>query len=280
MGLSFKQSVNEYLRRFRFYLSASNSFLFIGFYKYFYKPSKGSLKEFLDHYSKSKRNKLKVVQIGANDGITNDPIHKFIKRDHWQGVLLEPQSYVYENFLKKIYRKNPGIHTLNAAIGPKDTEQTIYKLGFCNMRWATGLSSFLKENVEKAFSSGMVAQKCAKYQIEIPDDPEKQIIAEKVAVISPRTLMERYDLDKIDLLQIDVEGFDFEVIKIFDIAHTQPKAIIFEHSHLNKADRQACQELLETNHYAVKAYGANTLAMKKPLNEFESFLNWWKKPAS
>ena len=69
----------------RFNMSASNNPLFIGFYRNFYNPKKGSLSDFLSQYSKSKPGNFTVVQIGANDGITHDPIHKFIKRDDWKG---------------------------------------------------------------------------------------------------------------------------------------------------------------------------------------------------
>jgi VIT1/CCC1 family predicted Fe2+/Mn2+ transporter len=53
----------------RFNLSASNNPLFIGFYRNFYNPKKGSLSDFLSQYSKSKPGNFTVVQIGANDGI-------------------------------------------------------------------------------------------------------------------------------------------------------------------------------------------------------------------
>ena len=121
----FKSIINATFKRLRFNLSANNNALFLAYYTYIYKPEKNSLNEFLDEYSRSMVGKLTVIQIGANDGITHDPIHKFIKRDAWKGVLLEPQSYVYENLLKKIYAKNPGIHPLCAAIGPEDGTQKL-----------------------------------------------------------------------------------------------------------------------------------------------------------
>ncbi|WP_332912088.1 FkbM family methyltransferase [Algoriphagus boritolerans] len=103
---------------------------FLGFYRYLYSPKKGSLSEFLSTYSLSKKGDFTVIQIGANDGISNDPIHKFIKRDNWKGVLLEPQNFVFTEFTQKIYSKNTGITVLNAAIGPEDGTLPMYKIGF------------------------------------------------------------------------------------------------------------------------------------------------------
>lgn len=265
-----KSYIKSRTQKLRFSLSAHDNPFFIGYYTHFYRPEKGSLNEFLDEYSRSRKGDFYVIQIGANDGITHDPIHKFIKRDRWKGVLLEPQSYVYENFLKKIYALNKGITPLCAAIGPEDGSMPLYKIGFSNMRWATGLASFQKENVEKAFSTGLVKSQCKKYQIQIPDSSE-WIIAEEVSVISPETLLKKYGISNIDLLQIDAEGYDFEVIKIFKIGQLKPRAIIFEHTHLSNDDRASCLVHLETNGYKVAHFGPNTLAMLPPLEDFQKF---------
>jgi FkbM family methyltransferase len=257
----------------RFNLSASNNPLFLGFYRNFYNPKKGSLSDFLSQYSKSKPGNFTVVQIGANDGITHDPIHKFIKRDDWKGVLLEPQPDVFHEFLTKIYAKNKGITPLCAAIGEKDGTQPIYKVGFSTMRWATGLASFSKEKIEQAFEDGIVASNCKRFGIEIPADQSQWISQEEVQVIAPATLIQTYGLNHIDLLQIDAEGYDLEVVRIFDIPTTRPQAIIFENVGLNAADYAACLQLLEEQNYQLKKFGPNTLALQKPLGQFASFFN-------
>ena len=65
--------------------------LFNLYYRYFYKP-KDVLSSFLNNLSKSKKGKIFFIQIGANDGQWNDPIYKFIRRDRWSGILIEPQK--------------------------------------------------------------------------------------------------------------------------------------------------------------------------------------------
>ena len=268
---SLKRNLQQRWKMVRFNLSASNNHLFVGFYRNFYNPKKGSLSDFLSQYSKSKSGNFTVVQIGANDGITHDPIHKFIKRDDWKGVLLEPQPDVFHEFLTKIYAKNKGIHPLCAAIGEKDGTQPIYKVGFSSMRWATGLASFSKEKIEQAFEDGIVASNCRRFGIEIPAEQSQWISQENVQVIAPATLIQTYNLQHIDLLQIDAEGYDLEVIRIFDIPKTRPQAIIFENVGLNAADYAACLQLLEEQNFQLKKFGPNTLALQKPLGEFASF---------
>jgi len=268
---SIKRAYRKFYKSLRFNLSANDNPIFIGFYKYLYKPSKGSLSEFLDIYSKSRKGNFTVVQIGANDGMTHDPIHKFIKRDRWRGVLLEPQKYVYDTFLKRVYQKNKEIHPLHAAIGVEDGTTHLYKIGFSDMRWATGLASFDRAQIQKAFDSGLVAHRCKKHEIEIPKEEAKRIVAESIRVISADSLLQQYKIGQIDLLQIDTEGFDYQVIQFFNITNNQPKAIIFENVHLSKTDKAACYELLKDNDYAVKEYGSNTLAMRQPSDTFTRF---------
>ncbi|MCH7400147.1 FkbM family methyltransferase [Belliella sp. DSM 107340] len=272
--LSLKRKLQSQWKSIRFNLSASNNLLFLGFYKYLYHPKEGSLSGFLNEYSLSKKNSgFTVIQIGANDGITHDPIHKFIKRDNWNGILLEPQPAVYNQFLKKIYAKNKGIITLCAAIGEEDGTQPIYKVGFSDMRWATGLTSFSREKIESAFADGIVETNCSKFDIKIPIDKSKWISHEDVDVISPATLLKKYKLGKIDLLQIDAEGYDLEVIRIFDIAKTEPECIIFENVGLEERAYNFYLETLGKLEYNTRKFGPNTLALKKGNKLFQKYFD-------
>ncbi|MDX2248175.1 MAG: FkbM family methyltransferase [Bacteroidia bacterium] len=252
----------------RFWLSARNSIWFIGFYKYLYFPRKGSLSWFLDQYSKDLKGDFTVIQVGANDGINNDPIHKFVRRDKWKGVLLEPQKDIFENSLQKLYRRNSEIVTLNAALGESDGIAHLYKIGFSNSRWATGLASFEKQVLVDAFASGYVKRKADEENISVPPNPEDQIQIEEVPVICPKTLMAKYRIEKIDLLQIDTEGFDYRIIQIFRVSETKPRVIIYENIHLSAPDREACVQHLRENGYRVKVKGANTLAMRNPPEKY------------
>ncbi len=259
------------LQQLRFQLSAKNNPLFLGFYRYLYRPKPGSLSEFLSEYSHSGRGKFFLIQVGANDGITHDPMHKFIKRDQWFGILLEPQPYVFKTYLSKLHAKSPQVKTICAAVGPEDGHMTLYRISFTEMRWATGLASFDRKQVEKAFSSGLVKKRCAKFGIEMPADPDTWIAAEQVQVISPETLFAQHEVNRFDLLQIDTEGYDFEIIRLFDVAKTKPKVIVFEHTHLTAHAQTTCDQLLSDNDYVWQRYGSNTVAMKQPVGKFSDY---------
>jgi FkbM family methyltransferase len=245
-------------------MSSDNHPLFLGFYNFLYRPKKNSLAYFLDKLSRDS-DSFFVVQVGANDGITHDPIHKFIKRDRWHGVLLEPQKSVFQEFLFPLYLKQSGIRTINAALGKKDGEATLFGIAFSNARWATGLASFDRGVVEKSFASGHVARQAKKQGIDIPIDETKWICEEKVPVVSVETLVELYDIEEIDLLQIDTEGFDFEIIKMFDFQKLKPANISYEHMHFSDEVKSECEKYLYSFGYHLMTLGGNTLALSRKL---------------
>ena len=53
----------------------------------------------------------------------------------------------------------------------------------------------------------------------------------------------------IDLLQIDTEGFDYEVLKMFDFKIFSPILVQFEYVHLSKNDYKNSVNLLSNNGY-------------------------------
>ena len=73
-------------------------------------------------------------------------------------------------------------------------------------------------------------------------------------------LLARHKVTAIDLLQIDAEGFDFEVIKMLDLRAMKPAIIHYEHFHLSPADRRAANEYLAEHGYRFWSAGLDTTA--------------------
>ena len=65
----------------------------------------------------------------------------------------------------------------------------------------------------------------------------------------------------IDLLQIDVEGYDYEIIKMIDFERVKPLIIHFEHGHLPIEQFEECLEVLIKQGYAISVEdGGDTTA--------------------
>lgn len=244
-----------------FNLSASHNPLLMGYYKFFYKPKAGTIEDFLDQFSRAQKS-IFALQIGANDGLNNDPIHKFIRRDQWSGILIEPQKYVYEKFLKKLHANSPHIITLNAALDRKEGRLPIYKISFSQERWASGLTSFVKGVLEKKVRDGSIDRLAQKHGLTPPARVEDYIEEEYIKVISPQTLKEKYQLKNMEVLMVDTEGYDFEILKMIFEAQLYPMTLIFEHTHLSKNDLASCDAFLDAHDYSFIRKKANTLAVK------------------
>ena len=260
---------------FVFNLSVSDNPLYRFYCKRLYKPKPNTLVSLIDQFSKTKEI-VTFLQVGANDGFFHDPLHKFIKKYRWRGVMLEPQKDVYEKYLSKLYQKTEGVIPVNAALDHQDGFKPIYRIAFSKSRWATGLTSFNKSVLVESINSGHVARCAKRYHEPLPENKDQYIADEKIECISPATLLQKYNLTTLDWLQIDAEGYDFEIIKMLKIEKSSPTVIVFEHSHLSKEDYTTCTKHLHANNYAVTRINENTVAMKKPLLHFEPFFQQHK----
>ena len=68
---------------------------------------------------------LNFVQVGVYDGVTCDPLRKYIGKCGWRGALVEPQRRAAEK-LRELYEGNDRIITLQAALDYKCGSRTLY----------------------------------------------------------------------------------------------------------------------------------------------------------
>ena len=64
-------------------------------------------------------------------------------------------------------------------------------------------------------------------------------------------IFKKYQINQIDLLQIDTEGYDGELIKLFPFDLFKPSIIHFESKHLNKEELEIVLEHLLSNGYFI-----------------------------
>jgi len=188
------------------------------------------------------------VQIGANDGVTHDFLHRYIQKYRWCGILVEPVS-AYCDLLRAHYRGVPAIVIEQSAISSCEGTRTVYRIDDPAAElpaWSKGLASLHLDVIKK-------------HRWVIPD-LEDAIVAEPVRCITLATLVRKHQVEKIDLLSVDTEGHDFEVIKQIDFARFRPRMIIYEHKHLRRETRRHCENLLTAQGYHLTKHLSNTLA--------------------
>jgi hypothetical protein len=67
------------------------------------------------------------LQVGANDGLMDDPIHFLVRKYGWCGVLLEPDPQLFKH-LKENYSGVDGPILVNAALSPINGKTTFYRI--------------------------------------------------------------------------------------------------------------------------------------------------------
>lgn len=190
------------------------------------------------------------VQIGANDGISFDPIYELVTKENVKGIAIEPIPDIFK-LLEKNYKKYPNVKLLNLAIHKDQKEMILYRVDpkkTGHPDWTKGTPSFNKDHHK------------------LGNIPESDIIEESVKCISFNNLVEEYSIKKIDLLQIDTEGYDLEIIKMIDFNEISPRIISFEHGMrqgiTNMERFVECQTLLFKNNYNIIILDNDAIAFK------------------
>jgi hypothetical protein len=89
---------------------------------------------------------------------------------------------------------------------------------------------------------------------------ESLIEVEHVRSLTFATLLKEIGRERVDLLQIDTEGYDAELLRLFDIPSRKPPIVRFEHTNLDRQDYEYCLTLLVDQGYRIAICGADTLA--------------------
>jgi FkbM family methyltransferase len=227
------------------------------------RPPEIDTRNFLRYYARWKRRRDQPVfclQVGANDGVTNDPLHPYLSRHGWGGLLVEPLVDVFENELKATYRGNPRVILENVALAYSEGALPLYRVAISDSRWATGLSSFRRESIEGHVENGYVQRKARQEGSRVPDDPDEIIDSVDVPTLTVDQLLAKHGVGELDVLCVDTEGYDFEILKLVDFARLAPEVVLFESKNLSDADYREAQELLRGHGYSLFWERGDTLA--------------------
>lgn len=192
------------------------------------------------------------VQIGAHDGISNDPIFQYVHQYGWHGILVEPRQDSLE-ILQRNYADIPDLRFIKAAVARQTGMRILYRFDRVPEdwpEWASGLASLDLPTVLKHSST-------------IPGI-EEHIATEEVRCMTINELLAEVDHDGVDLLQVDAEGLDAEIITSIDFTSDKTPSIIrFEHKHLNIKEYNDCLELLINMGYEIVIEQVDTIGYRR-----------------
>jgi len=79
------------------------------------------------------------------------------------------------------------------------------------------------------------------------------------------SLLQEHGFDSCDLLQIDAEGYDYQIVRSIDFAAVQPLIVRFEHVHMSNADCDQCVELLASHGYRFITERRDIIALREAI---------------
>ncbi len=162
--------------------------------------------------------KFSFIQIGANDGVMNDPIYKFNmdNKSKVSGFVLEPLPDVYQKLVKN-YESCSDIKPFNLAIHETESEMILHRVkpAYASKipEFAGGIASFDKSHWQKTDL--------------IPDSDYMEEVSVKCTSFT--NFISENSINEIDLLLIDTEGYDYDILMSIDFSMIKPKIVRFEH---------------------------------------------------
>jgi FkbM family methyltransferase len=186
------------------------------------------------------------IQIGANDGVLDDPLRELIIGHHLSGLLIEPLPDMFDK-LRFNYKDQPQLIFENVAISTEESNFPMYRVNgdaSVPLEWH-GMASFNKKHLldEKV--------------------PDACIETCSVRTVPLKSLIGKYQITNINLLQVDTEGYDGQIVLSTLRAGIIPKIINYEHVHLSSSTRLECKVLLAEKRYCFIEVGKDTLAVQQ-----------------
>ncbi|HUF49626.1 MAG TPA: FkbM family methyltransferase [Longimicrobiales bacterium] len=217
------------------------------------------ISRFLKQFSDAHGRRVNFVQIGASDGLRNDPIREFVVRHRWSGILVEPLPGVFD-LLRRNYRRqrDDRLAFINAAVAADTngslTFWTIAPAALGRMPLEKRLSYLRKSSLDRDHVLRWVNGRTLR---------EDDVVSVQVPSLTLSSLLERHwRWGHLHLLAIDVEGYDLALLQSIDFGRTAPDAILYESQNLREG-QQSARELLEYHGYQVTAMGEDTVAVLK-----------------
>ena len=192
-----------------------------------------------------------LVQIGANDGQSFDELNSYIKKYKPRSILVEP---IKENFLKlkENYKNVDNIELENSAISIDQEISFLYKVDTkFEKKYDSHIPAIPSFNKKHLLDHGV---------------KNKHIIQEKIHTISVQNLLNKYNVDKLDLFFVDAEGYDGKII--YDLLSTTNfrPFIIFEFIHIENSIFEKLNKKLVDSNYLFFAVDENIFCLPNDKN--------------
>jgi FkbM family methyltransferase len=178
------------------------------------------------------------LQVGAFDGRTEDPIHPLVREFGIRGIVIEPQAQLRTTIAAN-YAAYPQVVVVNAAIADVAGTRDFYAT-----RGPTRKASFFRAHLLR---HGVAAG---------------DIVTQRVECVTIADVLRQHGFAQCDFIQIDAEGYDYQIVKTLDFQAVQPLIIRFEQSHMRPRDCDECLGLLRARDYRFLSQRRDVIAVR------------------
>jgi len=189
------------------------------------------------------------VQIGAHDGVLNNPLRDLVLQYGLPGLFVEQLPDQFER-LRVNYAGQPNVAFERCAIGRDDGEANVYRVRVDAPLpdWVLAIASFSRDHLTQE-------------NIGVPG-VEKYV--EKIAVpcLTLPSLVREFGIENLALLQIDAEDFGCEIVRMALAANLRPRLINYASRHPAPGDRADCKKRLMEAGYRFIDVGGDSLAVR------------------
>jgi FkbM family methyltransferase len=206
----------------------------------------------------SQQHDIFFVQVGAMDGVLFDPLHEYVVRHNWRGLLIEPLSDIFAE-LKQTYDGREGLLFENVAIADQSGHRDMLRI--CREAiddgkvpcWAKGVSTF----TEPRNMLGPNSLHKSELEQMRPFIKTETVWCERLEAV-----FAKHNVRSIDVFVTDVEGYDYDVIKQLDLMTYSPSLIRIEWANLSEVHKHLTMEHLQQYGYRTKLVKLDLVAWK------------------
>lgn len=228
-----------------------------GIYGFLYQKIKNN--DYTTILNKLSNLKLNVLEVGGMDGKAYDPMYNNISKQ-WNITILEPIPYQF-NKLKENYFNVTNVTLVNKALNYSNIDTKMFTIKPSSLEnnksipgWANRISSFYNDrnSLGENYWTGRGKVHLNK---GLTFDTIKNFIME---INVESITIEELNFDRLDILQSDTEGFDYNIVNIV-LKYFKPYIIMFEWNNLPEDELNRTKQLLVD--YDVKYYVQDALCI-------------------
>jgi FkbM family methyltransferase len=159
------------------------------------------------------------VEAGANDGINQSNTFYFEKHRRWRGLLVEPVPELAE----RCRQNRPRAIVERCALVPFDRAGESLSMVFTNLTSIVRGAMKTPDDEARHIAAGSAIQNVTPYELEVVGQPLSE-------------LLDRHGLQHVDLLSLDVEGFELQALKGIDFTRHRPRFVLVEARYREEID--------------------------------------------